>query len=164
MFTTPEFWVFIAFLCFLGIFGKKAYGFMIHALDDHRDKVAHQLEEAQRLQAEAENLLASYKMKHKDAVEQSKKIIAFAEAEATEFKKASQVEFERFMASKEKTLLERMAVEKEETIAHLRAQALDEAIGLVEKFLAKNPKEKKKRTDASLKEISQLSLKPQKKS
>jgi F-type H+-transporting ATPase subunit b len=163
MFASPEFWVFVAFVIFLGIFGKKAFLFLIKILDDHRDKVAQQLNEAQRLHNEAQSLLESYQEKHDEAVEQSKKIIAFAEAEAKEFKKSNQDEFDRFMTSKEKTLLDRIAVEKEEVISQLREQVLDEAIALVENLFAKDSKEKSKLTEASLKEISKLSLKPDKK-
>lgn len=162
MFTSPEFWVFVAFIIFLGLFGKRAFLFLIQILDDHRDKVAQQLNEAQRLHDEAQSLLESYQKKHDEAVEQSKKIIAFAEAEANAFKIANQTEFERFMTSKEKTLLERIAVEKEEVISHLREQALDEAIALVENLFAKDSKERSQLTEDSLKEISKLSLKTDK--
>lgn len=159
MFSTPEFWVFVAFILFLAIFGKKAFVFLTQILDEHSLKVARQLEEAQHLHDEALSLLNSYQKKHEDALEQAQKIISFAEAEALEFKKATLKEFEKFMANKEKALLERVAVEREEAKSKLKQQALDEAITLVENLLAKEPKERQKLTEASLKEISKFSLK-----
>ena len=113
-FSTPEFWVFIAFILFLGAVGKRAFAFLTQSLDEHSRKVAHQFEEAQRLHDEALSLLQSYKKKHEEAIEQATKIVSYAETEALESKKSSEREFEKFIASKEKALTERMAIEKEE--------------------------------------------------
>jgi F-type H+-transporting ATPase subunit b len=159
MFSTPEFWVFIAFLLFLCAVGKKAYHFLTESLDAHSRKVAQQLEEAQRLHDEALSLLSAYKEKHKEAVEQAKKIISFAEAEAQEFKKTSEEEFEKFVTQKEKALLERISNDKEEAKSKLKQQITDEALKIVEDVLSKEKEEKKKFTDAALKEITGMSLK-----
>jgi len=159
-YSTPEFWVFIAFVLFLGAVGKRAFAFLTQSLDEHSRKVAHQLEEAQRLHDEALSLLNSYKQKHRDAIEQAAKIVAYAEAEALEFKKSSEHEFEKFMTNKEKALQTRMMIEREETKNKLRQQAVDEALIIVEKVLSGEPKEKKKLTEASLKEIEKLVQKP----
>jgi len=159
-YATPEFWVFIAFILFLGAVGKRAFIFLTQSLDEHSRKIAHQLEEAQRLHDEALSLLNSYKKKHEEATEQAAKIVSYAEAEALEFKKSSEEEFEKFMVSKEKALAERMAIEKEEAKSKLRQQAVDEAFTIIEKLLSKELKEKKKLTEASLKEISELVQKP----
>lgn len=155
-YSTPEFWVFIAFVLFFGAVGKRVFAFLTQSLDEHSRKVAHQLEEAQRLHDEALSLLNSYKKKHKDAIEQAAKIVAHAEAEALEFKKSSEQEFKKFMANKEKALTERLAIAKEEAKNKLRQQAVDEALTIVENLLSKHPKEKKKFTDASLEEVSRL--------
>jgi F-type H+-transporting ATPase subunit b len=159
-YATPEFWVFIAFILFLGAVGKRAFAFLTQSLDEYSRKVAHQLEEAERLHDEALSLLNSYKKKHTEAIEQAAKIITYAETEALEFKKSSEHEFEKFMADKEKAFLERMTIEKEEAKNKLRQQAVDEAFTIVEKLLSKESKEKKKLTEASLKEISGLARKP----
>lgn len=156
MFSTPEFWVFVAFILFLLGVGKRAFTSVMQSLDEHSQKVAHQLEEAHRLHDEALSLLNSYKKKHAKAIEQAQKIISYAEAEALEFKKSSEEEFEKFMANKEKALLERMAIEKEEAKSKLRQQVVDEAFTIVEKLLSTETKEKKKLTEASLKEMSGL--------
>jgi F-type H+-transporting ATPase subunit b len=159
-YATPEFWVFIAFVLFLGAVGKRAFVFLTQSLDEYSRTVARQLEEAQRLHDEALSLLNSYKKKHEEAIEQAAKIVSYAEAEALEFKKSSEEEFEKFMANKEKALAERLVIEKEEAKSKLRQQAVDEAFTIVEKFLSKELKEKKKLTEASLKEVSKLVKQP----
>lgn len=156
MFSTPEFWVFIAFVLLLGGLGKRGFSFATQTLDEHRKRVIHQLNEAQRLHDEALSLLNAYKKKHEEALEQAAKIISYAEKEAQELKKSSEQELELFIHQKEKALLERIALEKEETKAKLRQQAVDEALKIVEHYLSTEKKERDKLTMTSLKEIPTL--------
>ena len=160
MLMTPDFWVFIAFVLFIGGIGKKALSFLRQSLDEHSYKVAHQLEEAQRLHDEALKLLNSYKTKHKEAIEQANKIIAFAESEALEFKKTSEQAFEKLVLQKENALRERLAIENEEAKTKLQKQAVDEAFAIVERVLLKEQKLKENLTKSSLKKISTLAIKP----
>lgn len=160
MFKTPEFWVLIAFVLFLLAFGKKIWAFLIQSLDEHRNKISRQLEEAERLHDEALSLLEAYKQKHEEALKQAAEIIAFAEEEALTLKKEKEREFDHFMKQREKALLQRMENEKEETKAAFRQQILEEAIAHVERFLEAQKDEKKKLTDNALKEITDISLFP----
>lgn len=160
MFSTPDFWVFVAFVLFMGVFGKKGIAFLTNILDTHTQKIATQLKEAQHLHDEALSLLNSYKKKHRDALLQAEEIMATAKTEALEFKKSSEVEFEKFLNQKEKALLERIAIETEETKTKLRNQAVDEALAIVEHLLSKDLKERKKLTKTSLKEMEALTLQP----
>src|SRR5271167_3011582 len=114
MFSTPEFWVFIAFILLFATFGKRVYIFVTQTLDQHSRKVADQLAKAESLHNEALSLLNSYKKKHEEAEDQAAKIISHAELEAKELKKASERELEKFIAQKEKTMIERIAREQEE--------------------------------------------------
>lgn len=157
MFKTPEFWVLIAFVLFLLAFGKRIWAFLTQSLDEHRNKISRQLEEAERLQDEALNLLEAYKQKHEEVLSQAAEIIAYAEEEAHALKKEKEREFDHFMKQREKALLQRMENEKEETKAVFRKQILEEAIVHVERFLAAQKDEKKKLTENALKEIMDIS-------
>lgn len=157
MFETPDFWVLIAFILFLLFFGKKILSFLRQMLDEHQKKITHQIDEAIRLHDEAFNLLETYKKKHKETLKQAEDIISFAKEEANTLKREKEREFEKFMKQREKTLKERIKNEKEEAIAALRNQVLDEALEKVEAFLATQPDEKKKLTQAALQEIEGLS-------
>lgn len=160
IFSTPEFWVFVAFAFFIGGVWKKAHSFLTQSLDAYRQKVSHQFNEAQRLHDEAFSLLEAYKKKHQEAAEQAASILSFAETEALAFKNASQAAFEKFIAQKEKAFLERITLEKEEAKSNLKKEATEEALALVERFLSKEPKIQKKLTEAALKEVMTLVLKP----
>lgn len=162
MFSTPEFWVFISFLLFIALFGKRGFYFISQMLQEHRQKVTQQLEEAQRLHDEALSLLNSYKKKHKEAIEHTERMIAFAKKEAEDYKKTSEAEFKKLLAQKEKALLERIALETAETKAKLRKQAADEAFMIVENLLSQDSKERKKLTKAALKDMTAMNLKAHK--
>jgi len=153
LFATPEFWVLIAFLLFLGGIGKKAYLALSQTLDNHRQKIAQHLSEAERLHDEALSLLGAYKGKHAEALSQATQILTFAEKEAAAFQMTHLEAFEKFLAQKEKALLDRIALETEEAKSNLRQETLEEALVLVEKILLENPEVRQKITAASLKAV-----------
>lgn len=163
MFSTPDFWVLMAFILLFLLGGKKIIGSLKEFLDEHRQKITKTIKEAEHLHEEALSLLNSYKKKHEEALQQAEKIIAHAEKEALEFKRDQEKEFEKFVEQKEKAVFERIGVEQEEAKSKLRKEAADEALALVEKVLLREKKEKKRLTQASLKEISAIAGQPTKK-
>lgn len=54
---TPEIWVLISFLCFVGFFGKKLYKTLAEQLDNYIADVTKKIEEAERIKEEAAELL-----------------------------------------------------------------------------------------------------------
>ena len=125
LFSTPEFWVLIAFLLLFLTLGKRAYAYFTQILDAHTQKAAHQIKEAEHLQEEALSLLKTYQKKHEDATQHRQEILSFAEKEILEFKKSNKQALEHFQAHTEKLFTERLTIEKEETIAKLRAEIVD---------------------------------------
>ena len=115
----PTTWVFIAvviFLLALLYFGihKKIAG----ALDARADAIRSELDEARRLREEAQQLLASYQRKQKEA-----------EAQAEEIVKQARSDAENMATQARKDLaerLERRAAQAEAKIANAEAQALGE--------------------------------------
>jgi F-type H+-transporting ATPase subunit b len=56
----PTFWVLIAFVIFLGAAGRPLVGLITAGLDKRADKIREDLEEAEKLRKEAQDLLAGY--------------------------------------------------------------------------------------------------------
>ena len=80
---TPEFWVAVSFFLFLGvIFYFSVHKKLASALDTRAERIKAELEDATRLRQEAEAVLADYKRKQKDAVKETKAIVAQAAKEA----------------------------------------------------------------------------------
>lgn len=119
MFGTAEFWVAIAFFIFVGILMKLGVPAMItKALDDRADGIRKEIDMARRLREEAQDLLAEYQQKRKQAEDEAKAIVEQARKEAAEMK----VESDRAL----KESLERRSRMAEEKIARAEAQALSE--------------------------------------
>ena len=119
-----EFWVGVAFFCFVAlIIYLKAPSMMAKALDDRADAIRKELDEARRLREEAQDLLADYKQKQRNADEEAKAIIEEAQREAEVMKTQGE------KALKES--IERRSRIAEEKIARAEAQALAEVRGAV---------------------------------
>ena len=89
-FNSPEFWVAIAFLIFVGVLIKMGVPSMITtALDDRADAVRKELDQARRLREEAQDLLADYQRKQRAADEEARAIIEQARREAETMKAES---------------------------------------------------------------------------
>ena len=90
MFFSPDFWVAVSFLIFIGILVKMGVPSLItKALDDRADAVRKELDQARRLREEAQDLLADYQRKQRAADEEAKAIIEQARREAETMKAES---------------------------------------------------------------------------
>ena len=82
LFQDAEFWVGIALLIFLAIMvWLKVPGMVAKALDAQADKIRGELAEAERLRKEAEELLASIRVRREAAEKQAAELVANAEIE-----------------------------------------------------------------------------------
>ena len=120
----PTFWVavgttiLVAFLIWRGV--PKMVGKM---LDDRADAIKNELDEAKRLRAEAEALLAEYKAKTSNAAQEAQAILdtakASAERMATDARAQLAVQIER----RAKMAEQKIAQAEAEAIAEVRAVA-----------------------------------------
>ena len=86
---TPEFWVAGAFVVFCGILiYVGAVQKLIDGLDQRSARIKAELDEARRLRDEAEQLLAEYQRKQRDAERETAGIIAGAKAETEQIGRA----------------------------------------------------------------------------
>lgn len=118
------FWVFIGLVIFLGLaFKAGAHKAIGAALDKRSDEISNELDQARQLREEAQQLLASYQRKQRDAEQEAQDIIELAEAEAerlaAETREALQVSLERRtkMAEDKITQAEIRAVQEVRDIA-----------------------------------------------
>ena len=78
-----EFWVAVAFVIFVGVLGYfRAHKLLLKSIDDRRERIKAEFDEARRLKAEAEALLATYRRKQQEAEHEAQAIVAGAKAEA----------------------------------------------------------------------------------
>jgi F-type H+-transporting ATPase subunit b len=79
MFSEPEFWVAVAFVILMGVFGYVGvHRTVLKALDNRAARIKAELDEARRLKDEAAKLLAEYKARQAKAEAEAQEIIASA--------------------------------------------------------------------------------------
>ena len=83
MFQDPTFWVLVAFIGFISVLVYlKVPGMVTKGLDARAEKIKADLEEADALLKEAQDLLASYQKKQREAADEAQEIQARAKEEA----------------------------------------------------------------------------------
>ena len=133
----PEFWVavsfflFVAVLLYLGVHKKIAT-----VLDARAATIAKELDEARRLRQEAEKVLADYRRKQGDAVEEAAAIVSLASKEAeilaAETRRSMKEHFERRMKLAE----DKIARAETEALREVRAAAADAAVAAAQMVIA----------------------------
>ena len=119
----PEFWVGIGTLAFFGLLlWQRVPKLVAASLDARAGVIAKELDDARRLRAEAEALLAEYQKKRATADEEAGAIVAEAKAEAQRYASESRAAI--------KAQIERRAKQAGEKIAQAEAQAIDDVRAL----------------------------------
>src|ERR1700730_5798880 len=94
-----ETWVAIAFVIFLAVLGYlKVHKMLIKGIDDRRDRIKAELDEARRLKEEAQALLAGYQRKQQEIERAAEGIIAGAKADAERLAAGAEGQPQKFIA------------------------------------------------------------------
>jgi F-type H+-transporting ATPase subunit b len=134
---SPEFWVAISFLVFVGILVKMGVPSMItKALDDRADMVRKELDQARRLREEAQDLLADYQRKQRAADDEAKAIIEEARREAEAMKAESARTLKEQLERRTKLAEEKIARAEAQAVSEVRAAAVDVAMSTAERIIA----------------------------
>ena len=131
------FWATVALFIFLGIvFYFKAPAAITKSLDERANRISAELEEARRLREEAQQLLAEYQRKRKEAEQDAADIVAAAKREADMLIKEAQRKTEDYV-SRRTALAEQKIVQAErEAINEVRSSAVDIAVEAARGLLA----------------------------
>jgi len=131
-----EFWVAVAFVAFLGVLAYfGVHEMMVKFVDQRRDRIKAELDEAIRLKEEALALLAQYQRKQREAEQEAAAIIAGANAEAARMMAEAKTKMEEFVARRSKMAETKIAQAEAQALADVRAAAAEAAVGAAEKIL-----------------------------
>ncbi|MGI9524215.1 MAG: F0F1 ATP synthase subunit B [Hyphomicrobiaceae bacterium] len=134
--STPEFWVAAAFLIFIGALVYWGVpGLIAKALDDRADAIRSELDEARRLREEAQNLLADYQRKVREAEEEASVIIELARREAEALAAETRQSLEERVVRRGKQAEDKIARAEAQAVSDVRSAAVDAAIGAAETVL-----------------------------
>lgn len=140
---TPEFWVFIAFVMLVGASGKLIYSKLTAALDMRADNIREQLEEAAKLREDAQEMLAAFERKQRDAANEAKDITERAKAEAKRLAGHAAEELEKALKRREQLAMERISQAESKALDEVRTLAVEVAINATRELLSEEISAKK---------------------
>jgi F-type H+-transporting ATPase subunit b len=136
-----EFWVAVAFVIFVGVLGYfGVHKALVKSLDDRRERIRAELDEARRLKAEAQALLEQYQSRREEAEREAQAIIANAEAEAERLAAEAAAKMEELIARRTKMAEGKIAQAEAQALADVRAAAAEAAVSAAEQILIRSVK------------------------
>lgn len=138
MFSDPTFWVALAFVCFIALVFKPISKFAASALDSRAEKIKEDLDEAEKLRNEAQDLLAQYQRKQRDASKEAEEIIQHAKDEAERLDREGRARLSAALERREKLATDRIQLAEQQAVERVRNEAIAVAITAAESVLADN--------------------------
>ena len=137
MFATAEFWVAVSFFLFVAlIIYYKVPAMITAALDKRAADIGKQLDEARRLREEAEALLASYKRRQAEAMQEAEAIIAQAKDEAERLAVETHAAMEAQVVRRQQVAEDKIRQAETTAIAEVRAAAAEVAVNAARAVIA----------------------------
>ena len=139
MFQDPTFWVLVAFIGFVGVLVYfKVPGMVTKGLDARAEKIKADLEDADALLKEAQDLLASYQKKQRDAADEAQEIKARAKEEGNRIVENGRAQLEDSLQRREKLAMDRITQAEASALDEIRARTVDIALDATRDLLANN--------------------------
>ena len=118
-------WVGISFALFVAFSCKKGKQSVISSLDSKIEKIKHDLETAESLRIEAQELLAQYQRQQREADKNAEKMVADAKKRAEIIKADAEADLKDMEAHREQWLKQRVQRMEDDAIAEIQAQIAD---------------------------------------
>ncbi len=137
-----EFWVAVAFVIFIGVLGYfRVHELLLKSIDDRRERIK-EFDEARRLKAEAEALLATYRRKQQEAEHEAQAIVAGARTEAERLAAEAEAKIEEFVVRRTKMAENKIAQAEAQALADVRSAAAEVAVAAAKTILTRTVKDK----------------------
>jgi F-type H+-transporting ATPase subunit b len=136
LFQDTNFWVLVSFIIFIGVAWKYAKDAALAKIDGKIDAIRKELTEAERIRVDAQELLAEYQRKHKDALSEADKIIADAKNHAEDIRKKAEADMERTQARREAQLDEKLKRIEQNAAQEIEAYTAQIAVNAARHILA----------------------------
>jgi len=112
-----------------------AHEMVLKLIDQRRDRIKAELDEATRLKEEAQALLARYQRKQREAEREAAEILAGANAEAERMMTEARTKMDEFLARRTKMAETKIAQAEAQALADVRAAAAESAVSAAERIL-----------------------------
>ena len=128
VFAEPEVWVLLAVVLFVIGVWKPARRAILGGLDSRAARIRDELETARRLRDEAQQALAEYQNRQREAAAEAEAILAHARAEADRIAAQAARNLEETLERRRRLAEERISQEEAKALAEIRAVTVDVAI------------------------------------
>ncbi|MBL6933167.1 MAG: F0F1 ATP synthase subunit B [Rhodospirillales bacterium] len=151
----PQFLVLVAFIITIALIGKTVYLKVSAALDERSEGIRTDIEEATRLREEAQDLLASFERKQRDAAGEAQAISDRAKGEADYLAEKAARDLDAMIERRKRQAKDRIAQAEISARDEIRAAAIDVALEASRRILAEKVAGKKGDAliDAAIKEL-----------
>jgi F-type H+-transporting ATPase subunit b len=130
------FWATVALVIFLAIvIYMKVPGTIGRSLDERATKIANELEEARRLREEAQQLLAEFQRKRKEAEKEAVDIVDAAKREADSILTDAKQKTEEYVTRRTAMAEQKIAQAERDAVNEVRSTAVDIAVEAARKVL-----------------------------
>lgn len=148
-------WLTISFLIFAFVVYKAGKGKILAMLDARIEAIRDELKTAENLRIEAQEMLAQYQRKHRDAVKDSERIIATAQKQADEIRRQAEKELDETIALRERQLAQRLDRLKQNAVDEIREYAANLAIAATAEIISEklDKKANEKLVDQAIKDV-----------
>jgi F-type H+-transporting ATPase subunit b len=136
MLSTPEFWVAASFVIFVLLAGRKAWAAITGMLDARGARIARELDEAKRLRAEAEAMMATARRERESASVESAQMLERARADAARLAESAAAEAQASAARRERMAMDRIAAAEAGAVAEVRQAAANIATAAAREVIA----------------------------
>ncbi len=136
LFADSTFWVLVALVLFGSLLVYLGVpGLVTDALDERTTRIGRELEEARQLRDDAQELLAEYQRKQKDAEKEAADIIERAEKEAERLQRETDAAIAAQLERRTRLAEQKIAQAEARAMAEVRSIAADVAIGAARRVL-----------------------------
>ena len=132
----PEFWVFVSFVIFFVLFGRRLWASVIGMLDSRATSIRAELAEAQRLRAEAEAMLTQAQQARTEALAEAEQVLARSRIEAAQVAQAAAADAEASGKRRERVALDRIGAAEKAAVTEVRQAAADVATNAARQVIA----------------------------
>lgn len=151
----PAIWVAISFAIFAVLAFRAGKDKVLAKLDGRIAEIRKEIETAESLRIEAQELLAQYQRKQRDAAKEAESIVANAREQAAAITKDAEAELAAITARREEQLAARLARMEENAVQEIRTRAAALAVKATMEIIARemNDNTNARLIDESIKQV-----------
>jgi len=132
-----HFWVILSTVIFVYVAWRYARAPLCDFLDSRSERIRSELNEAERLRVEAQQLLTRYERQHEEAMQEAKQIVSDARKQAMDMQNAAEAALKTDIARKHKQFEERLGRMEQAAIESVRDRLVEISMTATEDLLKK---------------------------